>query len=99
MALTPDELLATARSVVTKEQVEALMRLTVQDALDLDSKTCVQSRQFAGSLIFPKDTSKVEDTRFKAVAFCTFSEYNEIQKYKARIAELEAEIASMKGAS
>jgi hypothetical protein len=61
--LTPDEMLEIARSVVTKENVEDLMKGALAEALS--EEPTAQSRLFVREIILPKDTTKVEDTRFK----------------------------------
>lgn len=95
--LTPEEVLSIFRSQATPEAMRRIAALVVLDAESEDPRERQQARAFLKEVLLPKDLSKVEDTRFKRVVFCSFEEYNEIQKLQKRVAELERENEKLRG--
>ena len=93
--LTPDEVLKIARQVMTEQDLADVVRIALEDAKQ-GGPAASQARNFIQNVMFPKDTSAVEDVRFKRVVFCSFQEFNEVEKLKARVAELEGELQSLR---
>lgn len=93
--LTPEEMLNIARSTMTEERVKAVVHAAVMAAVQ-ESPAAGAARTFLRDVMFPKDMNQVQDTRFKMVVFCSFEQYNEVIQLKARVAELEAELKTLK---
>lgn len=97
--MTADEMLAVARATITPAAVRAVMQDAMSVALgdkEGDSASAA-ARNFLALVMFPKDTNKSEDNRFKRVVFCTFEQFNEMKAKDAKIAELEAKLAKYEG--
>lgn len=97
--MTADEMLAVARATITPAIVEGIMHDSVRVAMgerEGDSASAA-ARNFLALVMFPKDTNKSEDNRFKRVVFCTFDQFNQMKEKDAKIAELEAKLAKYEG--
>lgn len=92
--MSPDEALAIARGCVTEEDLKAVVKAALLAAQG-DDATAAGARTFLKDVLLPKDTSKVEDRRFKAISICTFEQYNEVNKFKKTINELRTLVAKL----
>jgi hypothetical protein len=110
--ITPEKVAQLAKSVVSEDDIVSIIRAAVDEAIGADEVApSPQARKFLQDVLFPKDSSQFEDVKWKRVVFCTFKEYNEIQKLKrenaklakeneeltAKIAELDTESLDMEG--
>lgn len=93
--LSPDEVLEIARSRIRPKDIVSIIDLAIEEAQDPETVN-PQVRQFLSSIIFPKDTAKSEDKRFKKVVFCTFEEKPMLDQLNNTIKELREEVKNLK---
>lgn len=94
--LTPEQVSKLARQTVSQDDIIQMVKSALREAIgDAETMPSPQARKFIQDIMFPKDASQFEDVKWKRVVFCSFSEYNEIQKLKKEVEQLRTENARL----